>query len=94
MGGNSMSALYHPIDDGDVVALNDTLKRFGSAVPLLLQKQFIINNDSACLDLEPIFQTPLQFCISKNEPECLKILLENGGDPRERGNDIRQRLNA
>lgn len=88
MGGNSNSALYKPINEGDVDALRDTLVRFDFAVPLLLKKQFDISNR---FDMNPVFTTPLHFCIIRDQPECLKALLEVGGDPLERGNTLRLR---
>ncbi|XP_067951693.1 ankyrin repeat and SOCS box protein 16-like [Watersipora subatra] len=84
MGGNSLSALQEPIRNGDGAALKQVLAKYGRTVPLLLRKQFIANDDE-CLMVEPIFTTPLQYCISCNEPECLKVLLEAGGDPNEGG---------
>lgn len=85
VGGSSMSALYQPIKNGNTDLLKKTLERFGPAVPLLLNKQFDSSPERGCLDVTPSFCTALQFCIMKNEPECLRILLNAGGDPNERG---------
>lgn len=79
-----MSALFTPIRTGDTELLKEVLERYGPVVPLLLQKQFIANADG-CLEPDPVFTTPLKFCIGCNEPECLRILLEAGGDPNEGG---------
>ena len=81
-----MSALQDPIRNGDVAALKQVLVKYGKAVPLLLQKQFIASSD--CLEVDPVFTTPLKFCIMCNEPECLQVLLQAGGDPNEGGNCI------
>lgn len=85
MGGSAMSALYTPINEDDTELLKKTLNRFGPAVPLLLNKQFDSSPQCGCLNITPSFCTALQFCLIKNHPECLRVLLQAGGDPCERG---------
>ena len=84
MGGNNMSALFVPIRTGDTEMLKQVLERYGHVTPLLLQKQFMANADE-CVAPDPVYTTPLKFCITNNEPECLRILIEAGGDPNEGG---------
>jgi len=78
-----MSVLQSPIIAGDTDALLEVLNRYQIAIPLLLQKQFI--PDDNCMELSPVYTTPLKFCIYRNEPECLRTLLEFGGNPNETG---------
>lgn len=79
-----MSALYDPIKARDVDRLKQVLHRYGSAVPLLLQKQFVAGSQNCC-EMDPVFTTPLKFCIACKEADCLRALLHAGGDPNERG---------
>lgn len=80
-----MSALQDPIYRGDPDALKQVLDSFGIAAPLLLDKQFTMTKNAVCLEMDPIFTTPLKYCISCDEPDCLRVLLEAGGNPHERG---------
>lgn len=84
MGGNYMSALEKPIRHGDIAELNQVLDRYGPVTPLLLSKKFVPEDNCCGFSVMESFHTPLQYCITQNQPHCLRVLLDAGGDPREK----------